>query len=690
MKIIDKSACAKHIAPKCSFNSNNGIFHVPEISYVLKTCIHNIGGRRMLLLYLYAPSDVMQGWVSPSFVVFQTTDCFITYDARENSGTKWKESTLEHMLDLERSKQILAFYTYADEKRVLAFCKVPPEKRAEQTGLGALRRLQAEIKQRHAFKARKAREQRLAAYMRRVKPVGKRFQSWTENSVLPKYIVYNYRKGSVMMTGRCSACGQEVSITGARHNQPSICPNCKSEVILKSRGRSRRIWDRVTVTRLERLAPNELVIRVFKLEQVLENNHLHRFCYESARTFVTWDEHRACSVKRYWNSFDQNTDMPWRSGTRPQYSCYKKSYAADMDSFLFTENLPKVLHGTPWQYSEIGAFFENLRQQMDVETYLGEYLRYPCIEYLVKLKLFHIAEYVVYQYGDRWHDPCEKSEIDLSGHSFREILGIGREDIPLLQEINATYGQFVLLKAMRQKNIAPDKDFLQWCRQYDISQINLITVPLRRMSQHKLARYVTEQYEPNKLRPGGFYCGRGYYHAKDVLSDYRDYLMMCEGLQYDMSNTFVLFPKDLKAAHKQVESLSTTEKAKLYDYHIVSKYEMLSKNYSFSKKEMMIVAPKTAMEIVREGQKLHHCVGTYVERMAKDECQIMFLRKKSAPDTPFFTIELCNGCIQQIRGSNNALPPPEVEKFVRLWRKSVLERPLAQAEIFKETLPQAA
>ena len=685
MKQIDKRACSRHIDPKHRFNLNDGILHVPEITYVLKTSVRNIGGRRMLVLYLYSVKEIIQGKIQPSFVVFQASDSFITFDHRPEAKTKWRESELLRMPECR--KNLLAFHTYADEKRVLDFCKVSAEKRSEYTGISALSRRQSEIKQRHALKASLAREKRIAANMRRVKPAGKRFQSWAEDQALPKYIIYDYRKGAASMTGRCTACGETVTIAGARHNRLCICPNCKRRVTLKSQNRSKRIWDRVTVAKIDRLAPNEMVIRIFKLQQVLENGQTQQWCYESARTFVTWDENAACSVKRYWNSCDQNAEMPWRIGTRPKFSCFQKSYAADKDSYLYTEKLSTVLHDTPWQYSEIGAFFQNIGLQLDVETYLSQYLRYPCIEYLVKLRLFRLAEHVVYYHDHGWQDPKKEPPINLSGRSFSGILGLGREDLPLMQEIDVTYEQLTLLQYLRQVNITPDKGFLQWCQQYNITQGGLITVPLRHMTQHKLSRYITEQYEPNKLKPGAFYQGFGYYNARDVLSDYRDYLLICEGLSYDLSNSFILFPKDLKQAHNQAAKLSTEQKTKLYDYHIARKYETLSSQYSFRKSGMMIVAPKTAQEIVKEGQSLHHCVGTYVERMVKDECQILFLRKEEAPDKSFFTIELRDGQIQQVRGSYNVSPPPQVEKFLKLWQKAVLDHPTPRMGF---VLPQAA
>jgi len=44
--------------------------------------------------------------------------------------------------------------------------------------------------------------------------------------------------------------------------------------------------------------------------------------------------------------------------------------------------------------------------------------------------------------------------------------------------------------------------------------------------------------------------------------------------------------------------------------------------------------------LTREGAYLHHCVGTYKERMARKESYIYFLRRSSKKDTPYFTLEV--------------------------------------------------
>lgn len=64
------------------------------------------------------------------------------------------------------------------------------------------------------------------------------------------------------------------------------------------------------------------------------------------------------------------------------------------------------------------------------------------------------------------------------------------------------------------------------------------------------------------------------------------------------------------------------------------------KTLEFEDKEYLIRLPVDKNEIVKEGLELHHCVGSYAERHETGDTTIMFLRKKSEPDKPFYTIEV--------------------------------------------------
>ena len=90
--------------------------------------------------------------------------------------------------------------------------------------------------------------------------------------------------------------------------------------------------------------------------------------------------------------------------------------------------------------------------------------------------------------------------------------------------------------------------------------------------------------------------------------------------------------------------------------------------------------PATPKDIEAEGNALHHCVGGYVGRVAKQECLILFLRKCEEPKKSFYTIEVRNRKVIQVRGMKNEVATPEVEKFMDRWEKKVLQGlPLQEA-----------
>lgn len=85
-----------------------------------------------------------------------------------------------------------------------------------------------------------------------------------------------------------------------------------------------------------------------------------------------------------------------------------------------------------------------------------------------------------------------------------------------------------------------------------------------------------------------------------------------------------------------------------------------------------VVFPELPDDIVVEGVELHHCVKSYIPRISKGATNVLFIRKKSDPLQPFFTVEISNeGVIEQIHGSCNCniSTNPEVEAFVIKWAK---------------------
>lgn len=85
----------------------------------------------------------------------------------------------------------------------------------------------------------------------------------------------------------------------------------------------------------------------------------------------------------------------------------------------------------------------------------------------------------------------------------------------------------------------------------------------------------------------------------------------------------------------------------------------------------IIRMPEELDEITQEGINLHHCVGGYVDSHAHGNTNIIFLRRKDAPDESFYTIEVKNDQVIQIHGSHNKWlgNDPEAIPFVWKWIK---------------------
>ena len=143
-----------------------------------------------------------------------------------------------------------------------------------------------------------------------------------------------------------------------------------------------------------------------------------------------------------------------------------------------------------------------------------------------------------------------------------------------------------------------------------------------------------------------------------------------------MNNTFVLFPKDFKQAHqdainrwntKRNEEARRNAKARNKEYEkYIKKY---IKKYGFEENNLKIVIPHGCDEICAEGQNLHHCVGTYIDRVCRGTSIILFVRDMNNIEKSFYTMELQGNKMIQCRGFANKEVTDEVRTFITDFAK---------------------
>jgi hypothetical protein len=111
----------------------------------------------------------------------------------------------------------------------------------------------------------------------------------------------------------------------------------------------------------------------------------------------------------------------------------------------------------------------------------------------------------------------------------------------------------------------------------------------------------------------------------------------------------------------------------VYNKAIRSAYKGLLEQYRFAHEEFTLMPPKTASEIVKEGHALHHCVHTYVERVAEGRCVILFVRRSDNIKAPYYTVEIQDNRIIQVHGLHHRKPTPEVTQFLSMWKAKKLQ-----------------
>ena len=141
---------------------------------------------------------------------------------------------------------------------------------------------------------------------------------------------------------------------------------------------------------------------------------------------------------------------------------------------------------------------------------------------------------------------------------------------------------------------------------------------------------------------------QGFKSLNSFMGELRDYLDMCVSM--DIKPT--LYSSYLKQTHditsRNYEVKLTEEQAEMFEkaYKDFKQFVTEDKTYS-------IVRPKNADDVKHEGSALNHCVASYISKILKRNCLIVFLRKTKATDKPLVTIEVENEAIVQARGASN-------------------------------------
>lgn len=144
----------------------------------------------------------------------------------------------------------------------------------------------------------------------------------------------------------------------------------------------------------------------------------------------------------------------------------------------------------------------------------------------------------------------------------------------------------------------------------------------------------------------------------------------CYRMANSLNINFEKYPKHLEQYHKTLIyefNLHREECENECLLEVSNQFE----NLIMQDDKFALIIPKTKKELFKEGKRMHHCVGTYVESMANGRSIIFFLRKQNDIDNSYVTIEYSpyDNAIKQVKAKYNEHAKDDVIEFVKKWAK---------------------
>lgn len=476
-----------------------------------------------------------------------------------------------------------------------------------------------------------------------------------KNDVLPHYMLYSKADNYAY----CTFCQSEVEIDfkGTRPGRTKICPKCKRETTLKAKGQTKNsFFDAGVGIILEKV--DSIIIHYFDVEKTYHSDGTLAYCNIHECLREQFDE------SGLWQAWDNSYAYGWKQCNIRQYAnwsgcagepCYHINTNWKIAN-VYSKNLKEVIKETPWERSCMDKIFHLIStcRWNTPRNFLKAYLTTQVDEYLYKVGFTNLVKASIL--GSLQMN-CDKKTLP-------EILLVSKENYKrLLAKKNPTCDDLTMYQQMTAHGFKEEE--------YPI---------FKRFFNRTYYRYYNGvDYESfKKLFPKTLYQLGKYAGDKPEfdIKFYEDYLSLCKELKYDLNNTFVLFPKDLKQAHDlatEAYNKKKEQKAKREARKQAKEYQVLKDKYlekfSFEKGNLKIVVPADTDSISREGQKLHHCVGTYIPKVAKGTSIILFVRKISKEDESYYTMEINGDAMTQCRGFGNKSCNNEVKKFIKDFAK---------------------
>ncbi len=526
------------------------------------------------------------------------------------------------------------------------------------------------------------------------------FEMWVRNVPLghSKYM-FTFRENGDRK-GFCSHCeiivdlewrnlrtytDEEFQNCNRKHNEKGYCPECHSPVTFKDNGRGKsNLWDYSKAILLQRIG-NVACFRFFDVMRnyiYCDKSPVKTQITEEYRLFLDPVEHKAEMYKRdicygckwawlYYGGCEMGvveSISDWYKLTRVNTNLNRYG----ISHFYNLDELTTLFADTDFKYCDIDAYQRSSTYQYrNFIKYVTLFCRYPkAVEYLIKAGFSVLfADYMTYptQHVLNLRAKTPEKLFKLSKAHIKYFktskIGMSCRDLDYLQELEAANLPENVFRYLYENSDSYD---------FNHGWKNI----LKYTTYTKAVNYLAKQKKVS-LMPARYYS---------------DYIIDCEKLEYDLAEHSVLFPRDLHVAHSRtIELIRAKEEAErkartkqqrieaakknaAFSKNIQKQFDELCMKYEFHSNGLFIRPAKDMKEIKAEGETQNICVGSdnqqYIKNHAAGIAFILFIRKESEPDKPFYTVEITKSdYVAQCRGKHNQGQTDEVQAFMIAFQK---------------------
>lgn len=504
--------------------------------------------------------------------------------------------------DYYYSREWIEWASKEDENRVKDFL---------HTGLDSY---EAEIGWKKQDQAYDRKQRRIDKLMAEVPCVPDEAERWVEETLFPENFLY-FQKDGERTTYSCTACGAKSWRKKAwKHREKTSCPKCGRPVTA----------NKGTEPKMKR---KPMVILQKYGDKWVERQFWAYCWWEPGKKRIELCEELRAIMQKERTSGDLWYGLKGAADEFEQdFWDTNRRNKRFIPSYLYPGNLDEIMEMQVMKRSALDILAEH-GEKIHVNNYIRKFQEYPFLEYFVKSGLYRLVDECV---SNSW---WMSSALYLSGETQQEILRIDGNRLRRLKELNGGMWTLEWLRYEQVSGKKITKESLEWLNRANVRPRSCQELLDGIGSVNKMVNYLKKQKE----KPG------------KALITWSDYLKMAADEGYDITDSIIRFPRDLKLRHEQLVGVGIQRKdeerlkglKKLDDQ--IQHWLPEAMRYSWQDKNYLMIPARSCRELVEEGRTLHHCVGngdTYMKKMAEGESWILFLRKKEKPEKPYYTIEI--------------------------------------------------